>query len=1060
MRRCGWCVVAGGWRWGRAPRRACRRNRVRVSSSRQWGPAGVSSPRVSLPAFFLCWCVGLCFAVQAVLGAGARAVAEPPPNPRFTGSPFTRSWSAEDYGGNAVCQAVLQHPASGFIYVGSNSGLFEFDGARWRLVAATRTPMRSLAVDRRGRVWFATVENLWWFDPAAPGEPRAVAATSRLPAAERPLVVVGAVAADGGIYCGVRRALYFIHDGDDAPAQAWPLSAALQTMWLDDGAVHLALQDGSWLRLRGGRLESVAARAPEVFAAAGATLLTARGPVPAPRENFFEADTANAAIVLADGRLAFGTERSGLVVCDRDGRNVQRIDRSHGLAANRVHALCEDREGGVWLALHSGLARVQLDSPFAVHGLAQRFEASPTAVQRIAGRLFVTHTEGLAEIAADGMFTALRGLPGEPAAALASAAPLFTAAVLQRALPPGVSAPALDRTPYTGALQLAGEPGVFILGSYDGAWLCRAAGEKWTRIGRVENTAGYTIAAAEAPAGLVWLVAPRGLVRLDVRGGARADSPLRFYGAADGLPADRPANSPAVFRFGGSAEVAVAGRLFRYDPAADRFSPETRIAHLPAEIFPGLAGGTRVNEDADGTLWLLFGPPAGRILCVTPAAPGQWRADSLDTTPLVRQRLAGLYHDGPTGTLWLPVQSGPLLSLDLNWRPTRARVPFTVTVRRVETLAGTLVPGVPSPATLALTPAQTALRFLFAAPLFAPEPDGATRLSFRTRLDGLETEWTPWSPEPFREFTNLPWRALTFHVQARDGTGRESAEDSLALVIAAPWWATRWAWGGYALLGFAAVSGIVRLRTRALHARAERLEAIVAARTAELATKNTELTRLHKLELDEKTAARLAEEKTRLEMLRYQLNPHFLANSLAALRTLVGPSATGARDMIERLASFCRMALTRRDETGTVRDEIEMLRAYLDTERSRWREMLDATIEADPATLDRPLPPFLLLPLVENAIKYGGQTAPDILRLRVAFAADLDGSLLITVANTGTWLVPDSARADSTGIGLDNIRQRLRRHYPAAHEFTTTEEDGWVVARLRIGSAEIESPKT
>jgi LytS/YehU family sensor histidine kinase len=317
-------------------------------------------------------------------------------------------------------------------------------------------------------------------------------------------------------------------------------------------------------------------------------------------------------------------------------------------------------------------------------------------------------------------------------------------------------------------------------------------------------------------------------------------------------------------------------------------------------------------------------------------------------------------------------------------------------------------------------------------------------------LDALDADWTPWTAEPFREFTNLPWRSFTFRVQARDAAGRESREDSVAFAIAAPWWATRGAVAGYALLASCGIFGLVSVRTRTLRRRAAHLETVVVARTAELATKNVELTRLHQLELDEKTAARLAEEKTRLEMLRYQLNPHFLANSLAALRTLVGPQATGARNMIEQLAAFCRMALTRRDETATVRDEIEMLRAYLDTEKSRWRDLLEVTIDADPAVLDVPLPAFLLLPLVENAIKYGGQTTPEKLSLRLTFAADAGGTLVITIANTGCWIPPEKTgnTAESGHIGLDNLRQRLRRHFPDAHEFSTAEANGWVVARL------------
>jgi hypothetical protein len=988
--------------------------------------------------------------------ASAQGPSPRPANPRFTGTPLVRSWSSEDYGGTPVCQAVLQHPTTGFIYLGSNGGLLEFDGARWRTVAGIESQVRTLTLDRRGRIWFVTAERLGCVEPDATGEWRVVSAMPRLPPAENSLrIAVGTLAADGGVYCGTRRTLYFLNDSDTSPAQVWPLPAPLLTMWLADGMTHLALQNGAWLRVRAGKLEAIEARAPEVLAVAGEMLLTAHGPVPAAAGDFADGDTANAAIVLADGRLAFGMERGGLIICDRTGRVIQRIDRALGLLSNRVHGLCEDREGGVWLALHRGLARVQLDTPFAVHGPAQRFDSTPVAVQRVAGRLIVAHAEGLAEIGPDGIFTPVRTLPVAPAEALAGLSTSFTAAVLQRALPQGVAAPAADRTPYTGALELASEPGVFAVGSYDGVWLCRANGANWDRIGKVRGTEGYHSVAIEAPAGFVWdIIEKRGLSRIDLRPGARVDAPVRAYGRAEGLPSDRA--SGAMFRLGGSVDFFTESRLLRYDVSTDRFEPETRIENLPVLTAGGLVGGANINEDADGTLWLLLGPSGRRIVRVTPTGVNRWRAEALDTTLLGQQRIAAVFHDAVTESLWLSARNGALISMDLNGRSTRPPVPLAATVRRVETLAGGLISGGASshPGVIPLAATQTGLRFLFAAPQFLPGPEGvAGRMNYRTRLDGLESEWTPWSTETYREFTNLPWRALKFRVQARDHLGRESAEDTLAFSIAAPWWATKPSFAAYALLSVFLIGGLVRLRTRSLHARAERLEAIVAARTAELGTKNIELTRLHKLELDEKTAARLAEEKTRLEMLRYQLNPHFLANSLAALRTLVGPSATGAREMIERLAAFCRMALTRRDDAGTVREEIEMLRAYLDTERGRWREMLEIKIDAPDAVLDRQLPPFLLLPLVENAIKFGGRTSPDVLRVHMTFAPAGTEGLVVTIANTGRWLTPAETAdsPESTHIGIDNIRQRLLRHYPDAHEFTTAAADGWVVVTLKIG---------
>ncbi len=219
---------------------------------------------------------------------------------------------------------------------------------------------------------------------------------------------------------------------------------------------------------------------------------------------------------------------------------------------------------------------------------------------------------------------------------------------------------------------------------------------------------------------------------------------------------------------------------------------------------------------------------------------------------------------------------------------------------------------------------------------------------------------------------------------------------------------------------------------------------------AQLAASNAELAHLRQLEFDEKVAAQLSEEKARLEVLRYQLNPHFLYNSLNSIYGLLFENARGAGEMVLRLSEFCRATLTgAKDELPTLGAEIDALRSYLDVEKVRWGEKLQIEFAVAPEVAEERLPPFLLLPLVENAIKYGTRTSRGPLRLAIRAQPEGD-ALHIEIANTGEWLAPNPARSDSTGIGLENLRQRLRRYYPDAHTFTTEAKDGWVVARIKL----------
>lgn len=331
----------------------------------------------------------------------------------------------------------------------------------------------------------------------------------------------------------------------------------------------------------------------------------------------------------------------------------------------------------------------------------------------------------------------------------------------------------------------------------------------------------------------------------------------------------------------------------------------------------------------------------------------------------------------------------------------------------------------------------------------------ANPVVYQTRLAGHEKEWSDWSGGGERYFPHFPAGRYVFEVRARDADGVTSAVRSLAFTVLAPWWLTGWAFAGYAAAAGAGVAATVRWRTRALVRRAAELEGIVAARTAELAEKNRELTRLHRMELDEKIAARLAEEKARLEVLRYQLNPHFLFNTLASISAALPAAGSAARAMLDRLAEFCRLTLRGDDdrEWTTLGAEMRLLCAYLEIEQSRWGDLLDVEIASAPELAEAPLPHFLILPLVENALKYGRATSPDRVGLRLATRRLEDGTIEIVVANTGTWLEPAATpRPVSLGIGLENLRERLVRHYPRSHRLEIVPADGWVTVTLQLAA--------
>lgn len=1000
-------------------------------------------------------------------------------SPRWSGAPFLTVWRSDDYGADPENFCVVQHPRSGLIYVGNNDGVLEFDGARWQLLPAPGGAVIALGVDRRGRVWGATRETIFRLEPDARGHWQARSMNERLPAGFPGWAFQGrCVVADDGVYFFTQKSLVCF-GLEDGPARTWAVAegtvVALR-LWEIGGIVHVMIGGNVVYRLRDGKLERVPGLNYTVCAASAEAdgswqlltvagtehwdghTLTLKGRLPV-------TEGTQRAAFLADGRGVFATQRNGLVVSDRAGQIQQAIGRAQGLPGNQVVDLIADRQGGVWAVYRNGVARVQLDSPYAWHGPAQGVEGTILSLVRRGDRLFLGGTEGAAVSEAGGRFHSLPEVTMAVREITSHDDWLFIHSTQLYGLPPapdrGVEV--LENRNYFGLVPLAGQPGWFAFGCNEGVRWGRFRGEQWITRGPLAAFSGTTRVLLESPASVIWAARDNGAWRIDFRAGLREDASAKPFGATEGLGAV----PTTMFLLGGKIVALAAGQLLRFEETSQRFVPETRLLNLDALTGRGTAARAidGAYRDSDGTIWLQGSLPNRGIARLVPESGEHWRVAPLTGEPLRHLQPTTLYHDPATRTLWIGGY-GALVSRDLNWQPTQPSIAPAVSVRRIETAAGELLfgghrdPGVNRGAmALRLAPDQDALRIQFAAPVFAPDQSGAFHTEYRTRLEGLDRDWSAWSPKAERDLTNLPWRTLTFHVQARDEAGRIGEEAVVAFSIAPAWWATRWAWAGYGVLGVLGVVGLVRLRTQALHRRASHLEHIVADRThelaqsnAQLATQNSELARLHRLELDEKIAAQLAEEKARLELLRYQLNPHFLLNAFTTLRSLIFSSPEAAGKTVERLAEFCRLALTRSDESGaSVDDEVRLIESYLATEQARWRDELQAELNIDPAARPLPLPPFLLQPLVENAIKYGGRTSPGVLHVRVTIARTDDG-LAIEIANTGEWVAADSPhRTGSTGIGLENLHQRLRRQYREAHEFATEARDGWVFVRLHLG---------
>jgi len=185
-----------------------------------------------------------------------------------------------------------------------------------------------------------------------------------------------------------------------------------------------------------------------------------------------------------------------------------------------------------------------------------------------------------------------------------------------------------------------------------------------------------------------------------------------------------------------------------------------------------------------------------------------------------------------------------------------------------------------------------------------------------------------------------------------------------------------------------------------------------------------------------------------LASLRQQLQPHFLFNSLNSISALIGTQPEKARNMIQQLSDFLRGTIKKDDsQLVPLFEEMQQLRLYLEIEKVRFGHRLSTNIDSDNASLSAKLPPLLMQPVVENAIKFGlydtvGET-------EIVIKSRLDnGQLIIEVENP--FDASTTMPRQGTGFGLSSLQRRLYLLYARTDLLTTTQKEKTFTTHIRI----------
>lgn len=198
-------------------------------------------------------------------------------------------------------------------------------------------------------------------------------------------------------------------------------------------------------------------------------------------------------------------------------------------------------------------------------------------------------------------------------------------------------------------------------------------------------------------------------------------------------------------------------------------------------------------------------------------------------------------------------------------------------------------------------------------------------------------------------------------------------------------------------------------------------------------------------EKEKREKAFLLAQQAQLQMLRYQLNPHFLFNSLSSIQALMYENRAVADKMITELSEFLRYTLSHINKTFvSLNEELDAIQRYLTIEKIRFEEKLEYSINYTNEALNYKVLSFLLQPIIENAIKHGIKTSDIPLKISVN-ALVVKDILQIEISNSGKWI-----NNKTEGTGITNLKERLENAYHKHYVLKINEINNKVVVLLEL----------
>jgi hypothetical protein len=730
-----------------------------------------------------------------------------------SGLPFVRNFQTVEYKAGIQNWDIAQDKR-GILYIANNFGLLEYDGHRWHTYGVNKgTKVRSVAIDKRGRIYVGCQGDFGYFFPDNRGQLTYVSLADSLESQYRNFDEAWSIYIDDDrVYFCTFSLIYVYENGSLSiirPENPIDLSFLVnRQLFVNERSRGLSVLEGDKLSvLKGSSILPLQTDQYLISTSRRGMFRMDNGKVTpwnVKLQPFFVEAHVNCMVRLKNGNVALGTQNGGLLIFDEEGNMLRQMTRGRGLESRTILCIYEDDLNNLWIGHNNGIAYMELGSPFTFIDEQSGLPGTGYAAFLDNDKLYLGTNTGLYVKSKNSLtdFKLVSNTLGQ----------VYHVGRYGDDLMLGHHSGAY-RIEDDVARQISTEPGAWVFrnlkgapskligGIYAGLLLYETSGGKWNLKKSIPGFGESSRVMEEDHNGDLWVThGYKGAYRLTLNEAKDSVVKVSYYGSDKGFPTNHLIN---VFKI--RNELLFSGELgvYKYNPATDSFVPDdlftTKLGNLAQIWF--------MQEDALGNIYFVGREHMGvfqrnpigeyKLLANDFSKIRKYLNDDLMNITILKNNEVlfgakeGFIHYDPTQRRG---NNNFFRTLIRNVSATNSgadSVIFygnyfqgdSVVTHQLENFK----PELPYN--------SNSINFTFAATSYEGDAD----MLYQFYLENYEKEWSSWGNKIQKEYTNLKEGTYTFHVRARNLNGMISREAAYKFVIRPPWYRSIWAYSVYGI---------------------------------------------------------------------------------------------------------------------------------------------------------------------------------------------------------------------------------------------------------------------